>query len=403
MANRHYLQVLLPIFSLFLMVTPLLSQKDIDKKIEYQSAELEKIRQEIRRYQAQLKQAESQEKSLFTQLAETDQSIMLTEKLILQLDRELTQKEREIRKLEQVIKNLEQNLNTVKNHFARRLVYIYKNGAYSDLELLLSSRSLNQVFYRVKYLRILADIDRRMSQTLHKNITVTANKKALLTNELRQKEQMLAEKKLYQQSLAKQKQLRQRQLQEARKNKQTIAQQLKEKEKAALSISRMIADLEKEREKRRRELERQRALSGIVEPNPFLAQRGKLQWPVNGKIIARFGVQRHPVLNTLTENSGIDIQAAKGAPVIAIMDGVVTTVTYIRGFGNTIIIDHGSGFYTVYSHLENVRISEHEYIRANTVIAEAGESGSLNGPMVHFEIWHNKNKLNPEEWLAKRT
>lgn len=382
---------------------PLLCQKEIDQRIEHQSAQLEKIKQEINQFKTQLQQAESKEKSIFTQLAETDQSIMLTEKIILQLNRELIQKEREIKNLEQSIRTLEGNLTDLKDKFAKRLIYLYKNGQYSDLELLLTARSLNEGIYRYKYLRVLADIDRSMSRALRQNITNISAKKSLLIKEIKLKEQLLNEKKSYQQDLAQQKQLRQKQLNAARRDKENIAQQLKEKEKAAAAISKMIVSLEKEREKRRRELERQRALVGIAETNPFLAQQGKLTWPVEGEIISAFGVQRHPVLKTITENSGIDIKAKRGAPVIAIMDGVVTTVTYIRGFGNTVIIDHGSGFYTVYSHLENIRISEQEYVKANSIIAEAGESGSLNGPMLHFEIWRNKTKLNPEEWLAKKS
>ncbi len=382
---------------------PALCQKEIDQRIEHQSAQLEKIKKEINQFKTQLQQAESKEKSIFTKLAETDQSILLTEKMILQLNRELAQKEREIKNLEQSIKTLESNLTDLKDKFAKRLVYLYKNGQYSDLELLLTARSLNEGIYRYKYLRILADIDRSMSRSLNQNINKISVKKALLTKEVKLKEQLLNEKKSYQQDLAQQKQLRQKQLNEARRNKENIAQQLREKEKAAAAISKMIASLEKEREKRRLELERQRALVGIAETNPFLARRGKLIWPVEGEVISAFGVQRHPVLKTITENSGIDIKTKRGAPILAIMDGVVTTVTYIRGFGNTVIIDHGSGFYTVYSHLENIRVAEQEYIKAQSIIAEAGESGSLNGPLLHFEIWRNKTKLNPEEWLTKKS
>ncbi len=401
MKNRTIKISIHKLIGLLLFATPLLSQKEIDQKIEYQSAQLENIRQEIKLFQNQLKQAENKEKSILTQLEETDQSIMLTEKLILQLNRELTQKEHDIKNLEQSIQNLESNLTDLKDNFAKRLVYLYKNGTYNDLELILTAKSINQVFYRYKYLRILADIDRNMSRTIHNNINSITAKKIRLTNEIREKEQIVTEKKLYQKNLSEQKRQRRNQLEEARRNKQNLIAQIKEKEKAAEAISKMIASLEKERERRRKELEKQRALSGVTEANPFLAQQGKLIWPVEGEIISRFGIQRHPILKTITENSGIDIRARRGTPVVAIMDGVVTTVTYIRGFGNTVIIDHGSGFYTVYSHLENIRISEKEYVKANTVLAETGESGSLNGPMLHFEIWRNKTKLNPEEWLVK--
>ncbi len=377
-------------------------QKDLDKKIEYQSEQLENIRKEIRRYKNDLKQAESKEKSILTRIDENERSISLTEKLINQLNREQAQKERDIIQTERSIQRLESNLNTLKANFAKRLVYLYKNGQYSDLELILTAKSINQAFYRYKYLRILADIDRNTAAAIRNNIKTVNQKKTQLSRELRDKEQIIAEKAALKKSLQQQKKDNNRQLSNARKDKSNLAAQIKEKEKAASEMSRLIANLEKEREQRRKELERQRALSGVSSDNPFLSSRGKLTWPVKGEIVARFGIQKHPTLKTITDNSGIDIKVSMGTPVVSVLDGVVSTITYIRGFGNTVIIDHGSGFYTVYAHVENIRVSESDYVTANTVIADVGQSGSLSGPLLHFEIWRNKTKLNPEEWLNKR-
>nr|MBC8491953.1 peptidoglycan DD-metalloendopeptidase family protein [Candidatus Neomarinimicrobiota bacterium] len=221
--------------------------------------------------------------------------------------------------------------------------------------------------------------------------------------ELKDQEKIIDEKKERQHALSKQKQQRDRQLKITKKDKNSLIAQIKSKEKAAAKLLNLISDLEKERENRRQELERQRQHAGIRAENPFLDSRGKLGWPVAGQVVSKFGMQKHPILKTITENSGIDIKVRKGTPVRAVLDGVVTTITYIRGFGNTIIIDHGSGFYTVYSHVENVNVFEKEYITRNTIIAEVGDSGSLSGALLHFEIWSNRTKLNPEEWLAGRS
>ncbi|MFH1213879.1 MAG: peptidoglycan DD-metalloendopeptidase family protein [Candidatus Neomarinimicrobiota bacterium] len=379
-----------------------LQQKELDKKIEYQSEQLEKIRKEIRNYKNDLRQAESKEKSILTQLDETERSISLTEKLLTQLNREQIQKERDIVLTERSIQRLESNLSTLKQDFAKRLVYLYKNGQYSDLELILTAQSIDQAFYRYKYLRILSDIDRNTSTIIRNNISTISQKKAQLGKELKDKEQMLAEKKGLQNILNRQKQNHNRQLESARKDKSNISVQIREKEKAASEISKLIANLEKERERRQKELERQRALSGVSSDNPFLSSQGKLIWPAKGEIVSHFGIQKHPTLKTITDNSGIDIKVRQGTPVVSILDGVITTITYIRGFGNTIIIDHGSGFYSVYAHIENIRVSEDDYVTANSEIAEVGASGSLSGPLLHFEIWRNKTKLDPEEWLNKK-
>ena len=81
---------------------------------------------------------------------------------------------------------------------------------------------------------------------------------------------------------------------------------------------------------------------------------GKLSWPVEGRIISKFGIIRNPDTGTVTENVGIDIQAASGTRVKSVLDGVVSTITYIRGHGNIVIIDHGGGFSTVYAHIEKI-------------------------------------------------
>lgn len=377
-------------------------QKSIDKKIEYRSEELEKIRKEIRQFKNNLKKTESKEKTLFTKLQETEKEISLTQKLTSKLQHEQRKKEKEIEKTNKSIKNLESELKELKNRFAKRMVHVYKQGDFNDWELILTSQSLNQAIYRYKYLRIISEIDKKTSSEIRSHLTEIDHKKQRLISEVEDKEKIIAERKKYQKTLSKQKIQRERQLKKARRDVKNLQAQLKEKERAVKRLSNLIADLEKERERRKEELARQRALLGVKADNPFLKNQGKLIWPTTGKVISKFGIQKHPTLNTITENSGIDIKAKKGAPVRAILDGMITTITYIRGFGNTIIIDHGSGFYSVYTHVENVVIFENQYISTNTVIASVGDSGSLEGSLLHFEIWKNRIKLNPENWLAKR-
>lgn len=378
------------------------AQEDIDKKIDYTSEELQKIRQEIENHRAQLERTKSKEKTLLSQLQETEKEISLTSKLVRQLSREQRLKEQQIEQTRASIERLTGNLETLKRNFARRLVHIYKQGDFNDWELLLTSQSLNQAIYRVKYLRILADIDKKSVANIRLNIRAIDQKKAQLTAELADLQKITNEKIHHRESLSRQKRQRDHQLKVAQKDRNNLIAQIKAKEKAAEELSELIASLEKERAVIQRELERQRQLAGMATANPFLESRGKLIWPVNGQVVSKFGIQKHPTLKTITENSGIDIKVGKGTPVRAVLDGVVTTITYIRGFGNLVIIDHGSGFYTVYSHIDNVTVFEKEYVKRNSIIAEVSDSGTLSGAMLHFEIWSNRTKLNPEEWLAKR-
>ena len=107
-------------------------------------------------------------------------------------------------------------------------------------------------------------------------------------------------------------------------------------------------------------------------------------------------------MKTTTENPGIDIKGQPGSPIRSVLGGVVTTITYIRGYGTTIIIDHGGGFYTVYSHVTNIQTTVDGQVRNGDIIAYMGDSGSINGSKLHFEIWGKGQKLNPEQWLIKK-
>lgn len=396
-------QYIVIVFLSILLPFPSKAQEDLDKKITYKSEELQKIRDELATQKIQLEKAKNKEKSLLSKLEETEKDISLTSKLVKQLKREQSLKEQQIEQTKSSIDRLSGNLKSLKENFARRIIHIYKQGDYNDWELILTSQSVNQAIYRYKYLRTISDIDKKSATNIRLNISAINNKKMQLITELKDQEKIIDEKKERQHALSKQKQQRDRQLKIAKKDKNSLNAQIKSKEQAAAKLLNLISDLEKERENRRQELERQRQHAGIRAENPFLDSRGKLGWPVAGQVVSKFGMQKHPILKTITENSGIDIKVRKGTPVRAVLDGVVTTITYIRGFGNTIIIDHGSGFYTVYSHVENVIVFEKEYITRNTIIAEVGDSGSLSGALLHFEIWSNQTKLNPEEWLAGRS
>ena len=131
----------------------------------------------------------------------------------------------------------------------------------------------------------------------------------------------------------------------------------------------------------------------------FYALQGQMQWPAKGTISARFGKQKHPQLKTITENLGIEIKARRGDPVIAVADGTVQSITWQRGRGNIIILNHGNGYYTVYTNLQDILVDMNEPVRGNQRIGTVGESGSLHGPVLNFQIWKNTKNLNPEDWL----
>lgn len=376
-----------------------LAQSDLTKQIDDKSKSLKKIHQEIANFKKNLEKNKHKEKTLLSQLNQTEKQISLTEKLITQLDWTIKENRKQIGKMEATIRLNNIKIEELKKQIATQYTYLYKKGKYSDLELLLTAGNLNQAFYRYKYLRIINNIHTSNKEKIKEKIRTTELLKSQRLIELKERERLISEKNIAKKDLYTQKQKRSKQLNQAKKNQKYYATKIKQKEKAAKEIQAIIAKLEKEKEKRAIEIARQRTLRGVKDTTPFSKKRGALPWPVSGKVVSKFGKHRHPKLKTITENSGIDIKANRGQSVIAVADGVVTTITYIRGYGRTIIIDHGENYYSVYTHIENVKVREDQYIARNTPIAEIGDSGSFDGTRLHFEIWNNNNKLNPETWL----
>ncbi len=142
--------------------------------------------------------------------------------------------------------------------------------------------------------------------------------------------------------------------------------------------------------------------TGAADGNrPFETHKGLLSWPVKGKIVSFFGPYRDEKAKLVNFQSGIDIRAERGEPIRAVSDGYAIYSSWFKGFGNMLIIDHGNHYYTVYAHLEEVFKVKGDRIDKDEVIATVGDSGSLMGPALHFEIRHHGKPIDPLEWINK--
>jgi murein hydrolase activator len=131
--------------------------------------------------------------------------------------------------------------------------------------------------------------------------------------------------------------------------------------------------------------------------------RGQLPWPAAGRIVGSFGRQVHPRFGTETFRHGVDIEAAEGAAIRAVYAGTVIYRGWLRGYGNLIILDHGAGYYTLYAHASELLVGEGEWVTAGQSIARVGETGSLTGPRLYFEVRYQGRPEDPEQWLKRRS
>lgn len=134
-------------------------------------------------------------------------------------------------------------------------------------------------------------------------------------------------------------------------------------------------------------------------PKPFSDFKGLLNMPVEGNIINLFGPYRNTQFNVTNFRNGIDIKTDKGEPVRAVYTGRIMYASWFKGYGNMMIIDHGAHYYTVYAHMEEMFKSTGDWVDNGDVIATVGDTGSMSGARLYFEIRHHGKPVDPVKWL----
>jgi septal ring factor EnvC (AmiA/AmiB activator) len=378
-----------------------ISQRDFERELKAQNSAIQSLKDEIETTKKRIKSENKKEKSSARKVSNLSEEIGLLQKLLKELAKEEKLLQADISRMERKINESENSLEELRKLYAKRLSSMYKKGQLSNLERVLSSTSWRQAIYRSKYLKIISKIDRETHDTIRSLLIEVGKQKLSLESALRKKKYLKREREQTLSQVRSKKKKEQRELTRIRKSKKELTNYLSEKQVGMNQLEVIINKIREDIARLERE-ERIRKQQMALQSKEFPKLKGQLAWPAEGRISAKFGRQWNPKLKTTTENPGIDIKGKPGSEIKTVLGGVVTTITFIRGYGTTIIIDHGSGFYTVYSHVTNVETNVDSQVNSGDVIAFMGDSGSINGSQLHFEIWGEGKKLNPESWLKKR-
>ena len=110
----------------------------------------------------------------------------------------------------------------------------------------------------------------------------------------------------------------------------------------------------------------------------------------------------HPRFGTETVRTGIDIEAAEGTPIRAVAPGAVAYRGWLKGYGNLLVLDHGDGYYTLYAHASQILVDEGDQVKGGELVGRVGETGSVEGPRLHFEVRYQSRAEDPQPWLRRR-
>ena len=379
--------IFLVVLILFSVVAQLGAQTDQQEQIETQRRELERIQKELEVKRGSIEKLKSREKGVLAELSDVEEELELVNRLIKKMskqEKDLT-KNISLRNLE--LMEAELILQQKRRLLSSRLNQVYRYGRYYRARLLLSAESPVDLVKRYYFLEKLTQKDRELIDQVLGYITGIEETKAGLVSNLEELQKLkrgkIKEEDNREQILAQ----KQRLLKNIRQDRKTEEEAAAELERSMLTIQKFIEEFERKK------------ISPNLPEGVFTASKGRLLWPVGGTVIATFGEQTDPKSKTVTFNPGVVIRAPSGAPVQAVADGVVIYDSWLRGYGRFLILQHDSGFYTLYAHLGDVLVENGTLVQAGDQIALVGDSGSLVGPALHFEIRQGKQQLDPMEWL----
>jgi septal ring factor EnvC (AmiA/AmiB activator) len=380
-------------------------QDEIKKK----QTQLQKLRKEIDGYETKIRERGKKEHATLELLDTYDRQAVLLRKLIGKLHDQELLLQRDIEITRESIGGLNGRLSYLKQHYAKYVAAIYRSGRTYDLELLLSAKSLNQMLIRSEYLRQFSDQRKKDLSAISTRRNDLQRQNDLLHDQLAEQRKLIADKAEESGKLAAKMKKRKSMLTEIRRDKKNYQKEIARKTQAAKEIEQLISKL-MEADRKKRELAEKKAKEGnakapvrppVTRGGAFGSRRGTLRWPVEqGRVVARFGTQQNPVLKTVTKNTGIDIALPAGSPVASVAPGEVSTIWWLPSFGNLVIVTHSDGYRSVYAHMSEIFVNEGDAVSEGRTIGKSGEA--LSGPMLHFEIWKDRDNQDPEQWLRPR-
>jgi septal ring factor EnvC (AmiA/AmiB activator) len=415
--TRESLIVCLSLFFLFAPIS--FQQEDINKK----KSELQNLKDEITKLEKEINQQTKKEKESFNAVEKYNKQNFLLNKLISKLRTEEKKKQQEINFNQKNIDEIEKQIELLQKNYSKYVTAIYKYGKLDELAAVFDSESFEQAALRIKYLQRFSEKRENDLKNFEKAKEELFSLEQHLKKEKNEKAILAAEKEKEESGLKVKLTEKQKVLKSIRNNKAELKKELQAKRNAEGQIKNLIAKLVEEAE-RKKEEEKLASFNQKDEKVPinrdenpvsssydidlsttgfetFSSLKGKLTWPVTGgKVIRKFGENRNQKLNTVTLNYGVDIKAAGDLSVKCVAGGVISVIDYIPGYGSVIIVTHKGDYRTVYSHLSEIYVSEGDKVKAGSLLAGVGES--LEGNILHFEIWNSRKNQNPEHWLAKK-
>ena len=394
---------LLAVLALVSLASPVLAQAPRkDDSIQAEQRKLRQTEQQLRDEKRKAAEARARETSLLADLDQVERQLADKQKQIARLDGRISRTQSEVAGLRGEIQQLQKHRAGQEQALSRRLRAVYKMHAQGGaLPLLLSGDDPVARAVAVRHLTSLAALDARLIQEYRGTSDRLDDRRHREETRQRELADLKSDAQREQADADRDAAKRRGLLAKVRDERAYHERMVGELTEAARRLEAFIGDLQA---KQRRLARVPPPKGGIAPPGVgFGSLRGRLPWPTEGRISAAFGAQVHPRFGTRTFRNGVDIEANKGLDVAAVHGGHVIYTGWFKGYGNLVILDHDNEYYTLYAHMADIGVREGDDVRQGQRLGTVGDTGSLEGPRLYFEVRHQGKPLDPEQWLRQRS
>lgn len=398
---RPLLRAVLLVTLVVLAAVPAGAQPKREDTLQSEQKKLQQTQKRLKEEREKAAEARARETSLLAELEQIERRLAEKQAEVARLDKRIRRAQADIVALRSEIGKLEGQRSGQEEALARRLRAMYRVHAQGGaLPVILSGDDPVTRATAVRHLTSLAALDARLIREYRGTSEKLADRKG--REEARQRELagLFADAQREQAEVDREAAKRRTLLAKVRDERAYHERMVGELTEASRRLEAFIRELQA----KQRKLAKVPPPKGAVEPPGvgFGTLRGRLPWPTDGRIVTAFGAQVHPRFGTRTFRNGVDIEAAEGKDVAAVYAGHVIYTGWFKGYGNLIILDHGNEYYTLYAHIAEIEAKEGDDVRQGQRIGTVGDTGSLAGPRLYFEVRYQGKPQDPVEWLRQR-
>lgn len=354
--------------------------------------QLEGIKRRIEREKQGITQVRKKEGSVLQRLEKIEEELERKDRELKKINSRLASLLADLQKKEEQLEKIGASIKVRRAFLQRRARALYKwQRGGSPFVLLSGGLSVAELVRRKRYLELMLAYDQGLVGSLSRE---SEREKGLKRTLASQREELDRERRALVQvkeRIRLEREEKRGLLFSLRREKEAHASALKELGEAAQRLQRMMD-----------EMSRKTATGSLPVGSGFERMRGRLEYPVRGEVVAGFGQTRHPEFSSELFRKGIDIEAPLGEEIRAVEGGRVVFADRFSGYGKMMIIDHGERYYTIYAHLADVLKKTGEVVQKGEPIGLVGDSDSLSGTRLYFEIRKDGKPLDPAPWFKGR-